>query len=415
MGQHICTTFAVVIALCLQNTTRAEDETANDADKAQQHEALFDQLDVNEDGSITMDEVPEEQHRLLKRLLKKGDADSDGRLSREEFLAGLKEKRAKRPLLEKPEVDDPAGENRPDPQMIFRHLDSNGDGVVRVDEVPEKIQGFFSRVIERADEDGDEALDARELGKAIQAISERRPELLRNFGFAESRDYKQRDGGLMRALDADGNGELSSEEIAKSPEVLRALDTDNNGLVSRGELNAPPAIAKTDRRERPDSKMLAKRIMQADSDGDERVSRDEAPERLLKAFDRIDTDGDDFLDREEIDASVLAMLNRDSRKRPGGPKGEKKDRKRPKPEMIIQRIMQADSDGDGQISREEAPEKLRAAFDRIDRNGDGQLDREEITTRVGSMIEKAGQKKPRKNRKGRPQGGKKKPGRPDAN
>lgn len=40
--------------------------------------------------------------------------------------------------------------------------------------------------------------------------------------------------------------------------------------------------------------------------------------------------------------------------------------------------MRMDSDGDGQISREEAPEPMQDVFDRLDENGDGFIDLQEV-------------------------------------
>lgn len=40
-------------------------------------------------------------------------------------------------------------------------------------------------------------------------------------------------------------------------------------------------------------------------------------------------------------------------------------------------LLDLDTDGDGKVSREEAPERLRNIFDRLDTNGDGWLDAEE--------------------------------------
>ena len=40
--------------------------------------------------------------------------------------------------------------------------------------------------------------------------------------------------------------------------------------------------------------------MQYDKDGDRKVSREEAPERMQQFFDRMDTNGDGQLDAQEI-------------------------------------------------------------------------------------------------------------------
>jgi len=39
--------------------------------------------------------------------------------------------------------------------------------------------------------------------------------------------------------------------------------------------------------------------------------------------------------------------------------------------------MALDTDGDGKVSKDEAPEQMRAFFDRIDGNGDGFIDKAE--------------------------------------
>lgn len=56
---------------------------------------------------------------------------------------------------------------------------------------------------------------------------------------------------IVRALDADKNGELSSAEIANAPAALRALDINADGNLTRDELRparpAQPANAGTDR------------------------------------------------------------------------------------------------------------------------------------------------------------------------
>jgi HlyD family secretion protein len=100
-------------------------------------------------------------------------------------------------------------------------------------------------------------------------------------------------------------------------------------------------------------------LMAADKDGDGKVSKDEAPEFLQNFFDRVDTNTDGFLDKAEIEA----MRNR---RGPGGSGGGPRD------------LMQYDANGDGKVTKEEAPEQMRGFFDRMDPNGDGAIDREEI-------------------------------------
>ena len=45
---------------------------------------------------------------------------------------------------------------------------------------------------------------------------------------------------LERALDLDGDREISADEIAKAVDSLKKLDKDGNGKLSRDELRPPP-------------------------------------------------------------------------------------------------------------------------------------------------------------------------------
>jgi hypothetical protein len=66
-------------------------------------------------------------------------------------------------------------------------------------------------------------------------------------------------------------------------------------------------------------------------------------------------------------AAYLAQTSQESAS-PADPQ----DRREPEPP-----IMRFDRDGDGRISRDEAPEQLKERFDRIDTNGDGFIDKDE--------------------------------------
>ena len=43
-------------------------------------------------------------------------------------------------------------------------------------------------------------------------------------------------------------------------------------------------------------------------------------------------------------------------------------------------LSRLDSDGDGKISRDEAPEPMQGFFDNLDENSDGYIDQQEIET-----------------------------------
>lgn len=98
--------------------------------------------------------------------------------------------------------------------------------------------------------------------------------------------------------------------------------------------------------------------MQNDKDGDGKLSKEEVP-FMQNFFDNIDTNKDGFLDKAETDAMQ-------SRRGSGGGSGGQRGN-----------FMANDKDGDGKVSKDEAPEFMRQFFDRLDANSDGFVDKEE--------------------------------------
>ena len=123
---------------------------------------------------------------------------------------------------------------------------------------------------------------------------------------------------VMACLNTDGDGEISAQEIANASKSLLSLDSDKDGGLSRKEL-LPAQRPMGDRNE-------------ATSSTTEQLPADSIPGRS----------------RSGVDYMSIFMKN--------------------------------DRDQDGQISRNEAPERLRAGvgFNLIDTNQDGLIDKDEL-------------------------------------
>lgn len=98
-----------------------------------------------------------------------------------------------------------------------------------------------------------------------------------------------------------------------------------------------------------------------DADQNGSLSKDEVKGPLVKNFDQIDVNGDGELSRKELGWHQKLK----DKKREGGRK-----------------LQEADTDGNGAISADEAAEagleRLVEHFDKIDANGDGEVSKEEL-------------------------------------
>jgi collagen type III alpha len=179
---------------------------------------------------------------------------------------------------------------------------------------------------------------------------------------------------LLIWLDADKNGELSAEEINDATNVLKKLDKNADGKLTRDELPRLPFGPPGE----PNREQFVERLRAMDSNQDGKLEKAELPERMQENFSRMDTNGDGYLDMEEL-KQVAARFGG----RPGGPNGPQGPDApgRPAGEFggnLAERLLSLDSDHDGKISKEEAPERIQGLFSRLDGNSDGFLDKEEI-------------------------------------
>jgi Ca2+-binding EF-hand superfamily protein len=64
------------------------------------------------------------------------------------------------------------------------------------------------------------------------------------------------------------------------------------------------------------------------------------------------------------------------------------------PDLFIPLLMRADADGDGALSRSEAPGRIASAFDLLDADGDGLLRPEEIRSTLTKLKELSQRQEP---------------------
>lgn len=199
---------------------------------------FFERLDANSDGKVSPDEVPEERRDGFKKLIERGDKDGDGALSKEEFAAAF---------AGGPAADGKRPEGR-EPGRLFERLDTNKDGKVTVDEAPEPFRERIEALIRHADKDGDGAVTLEEFreagppnrkrpgapGKGDDQPDQPAKDADKPAGDAAIR--ARRPDGIFLVLDADGDGQLSSEELNGAGDALRKLDADGDGKIGRAEV-----------------------------------------------------------------------------------------------------------------------------------------------------------------------------------
>lgn len=131
------------------------------ADPARAAEA-FDQLDADGDGFIGADEVPAQLAERFGQAVARADRDGDGKLSRREWLAISRRLAAS----QQPPADPQA--TRQTVRRLLNRFDRNGDGRLTEAEAPPRLAENFAR----ADADGDGQLGPQELARIAEMLQQ---------------------------------------------------------------------------------------------------------------------------------------------------------------------------------------------------------------------------------------------------
>ena len=386
-----------------------DDAKKPNAAQLQEQDDLFKKLDKNSDGKLTPDEISNEQGQYFDRLVRLGDKDDNGELSKAEFDAAIQ--RSDAPVQGGGADRGPGGPGGR-PMITFKQmlerLDKNKDGKLQKDEIPEDGPARFLReMMERQNKDSITAEDFEQFQQRMAGgVAGGRPGM---GAFAPGEFFKRFDKNndgklqkdelpdglrerLSRVFEKLGRNELSQEEFGRSmaelgPPAGGAPGTGGPG----GRMNESPE----------------ERFKRMDANGDGKVTLEEIPaenrDRVKPMFDRLKKDVltlDDvraFAQAREGERRPEADRKPDGERRPEAARGDA--RKPDEPRRDGDRRPDGDRAPEGR--RPEGPEGRRPDgqpprdgdrrpegegrrgpmprfFELLDRNHDGRLSKDEL-------------------------------------
>ena len=164
---------------------------------------------------------------------------------------------------------------------------------------------------------------------------------------------------VIAKFDKDGDGKLNEAERAEA-QKNRPQRPGGEGKPGDGK-GRPEGGKPGDGKGRPGGG-AAELFKRADKNGDNKLTEDEVPAQAWERLAKADKDSDGSVTIEELQA---AGGNRPGGDRPGGGgNGE--------------RLKEMDKNGDGNLSKDEVPERAWAFMSRADKNGDEVLSKEEL-------------------------------------
>ncbi len=197
--------------------------------------AGFTVLDLNGDGILDAAEI-----EAAPRSLAKLDKNADGQITSDEVRQAMPQGRGRGG----PGGGRGAGEGAGAPVNLVDEtvktlmaFDANGDGKLSRSELPERFQGIF----DRGDENKDGFLTPEEIRKMAGAQAAP-PDSGRPSGRGDGPRGEMnfiRMDAILSAVDADGNGVLSADEIRNAAQSIAKLDKNRDGKITREEAMPP--------------------------------------------------------------------------------------------------------------------------------------------------------------------------------
>lgn len=364
---------AIPLYLAIVTAAVSAQDSTPEKQTAEKSEAIFKSLDTNGDGVLRAGEVPESRARFFQRLVRIGDRNGDGQLTRNEFLAAVA---GDAPPTTRPS-DRPAnrqrsGRSRAGSAPVFARLDRNRDGKLTLEEMPEYLRNRFQTILRRNNTD-----------------SLTREEFDRNFRPsgpppADPQADRQRRERLFQQLDKNRDGKLTGDETTDQSRrvfdyLAKRLQKKAGETITKQEflgLFASPATRRRQKdSDRPRTTTAAPsgplflRLLDTNRDG--RLSRDELS-RAAERFEQLDADGDGQVDLRELTGPTPSGARRSDSKRAAPPRQNTG-------RSLFDRL---DSNGNGTIESDEIPASLKNRLRRYDQNQDGKIDPGEFRSGV---------------------------------
>ncbi len=253
-----CVSILLFVALLGVNRVAGAREDIRVAD-----EQLFARLDANGDGQLKVEELPSSQARLFARLVRQGDADDDGQLTKDEWQQAIAPRRPAKPIEEQRPAELPGADAV---RLVLLKLDVDGDGVIAKDEAPSNMQRVYNQIAEQFDRNDDGRINRLELARGGPRITRIAQRAVRQHNWDVERELKKLDRqqgsaalrfserstprqmltdpnqrkALFEEFDRNGDGKIDRDEVPAQVQdrlgrLFRFGDRDRDGALSEKE------------------------------------------------------------------------------------------------------------------------------------------------------------------------------------